>query len=150
MVDEQAAENTGPAGHELRDLNPNHIALFGAALAAIIIIVLLAAYALFHYFYLGESRARPRPSPLSFGTEPTPEPRLSVDPGAELSSMRAEEDEVLKNYGWIDRERGIVRIPIDRAMAILARKGLPVRSEKTDRRPSEKRRVEKGKESGKG
>jgi len=42
--------------------------------------------------------------------------------------MRAEEDKILKNYGWIDQEKGIVRIPIDRAIEILAQRGLPARS----------------------
>ena len=146
MVDPHTGETSAPPGHELRDLNPNHIALFGAALAAIIITVLLAAYALFHYFYLSESRARPRPSPLSFGAEPTPEPRLSVDPGAELSALRTEEDQVLKNYDWVDREKGIVRIPIDRAIAVLAQKGLPVRADKSA--DSAQRRSERRKEPG--
>jgi hypothetical protein len=146
MVDPHTSESSAVPGHELRDLNPNNIALFGAALAAIIITVLLAAYALFHYFYLSESRARPRPSPLSFGAEPTPEPRLSVDPGAELSALRTEEDQTLKNYGWIDRENGIVRIPIDRAIAVLAQKGLPARAEKSD--DSAQHRSKPGKEPG--
>jgi hypothetical protein len=46
--------------------------------------------------------------------------------------MRADEDQILGSYGWIDRERGIVRLPIDRAIALLAEKGLPERAEKGD------------------
>ena len=145
MAEEHLAANSAQSGHELSDLNPKRIALFGAGLAGIIVAVLLVSYALFHYFYIAESRARPRPSPLSFSAEPAPEPRLSVDPGAELSAMRTEEDQALKNYGWIDREKGIVRIPIDRAIAVLAQKGLPP-SEKSD--GSAQRRSEGGKEPG--
>lgn len=39
---------------------------------------------------------------------PTPEQRLA--------ELRADEEQALTRYGWIDREQGIVRIPIDRAM----------------------------------
>ena len=31
--------------------------------------------------------------------------------------------ENLASYGWVDRERGVVRIPIDRAMELRAREG---------------------------
>jgi hypothetical protein len=141
MVDEHSAAQTGAPGHELRDLNPKYIALFGAGLAAIIIAVLTAAYALFHYYYAGESRARPRPSPLSYNEEPVPEPRLEVNPGAELKTMKAEEDETLNSYGWIDRDQGIVRIPIDRAIAILAQKGKPEISAKNSQPKANKPRA---------
>jgi hypothetical protein len=33
----------------------------------------------------------------------------------------------LDSYGWIDREHGIVHIPIDRAIAIMAERGMPYR-----------------------
>ena len=33
------------------------------------------------------------------------------------------DDRELTSYGWIDRQRGIVRIPIDRAMELLANEG---------------------------
>jgi hypothetical protein len=46
--------------------------------------------------------------------------------------MQAAEDSLLKSYGWIDRERGIVRIPIDRAIEILAQRGLPVRPQSSE------------------
>jgi hypothetical protein len=35
---------------------------------------------------------------------------------------------ILNTYGWIDRQNGIVRLPIDRAMQLLLQRGLPVRS----------------------
>jgi hypothetical protein len=101
-------------------------------LAVVIVIVVVAMYGLFHFFYRSETRSRPTPSPLSYGVEPPPEPRLLTKPGADLAAMRAEEDQILNSYGWIDRERGIVRLPIGRAITLLAQKGLPTRSEAGD------------------
>lgn len=46
--------------------------------------------------------------------------------------MRAEEDQILSSYGWIDRERGIVHVPINRAITLLAQKGLPTRPQSGD------------------
>ena len=40
--------------------------------------------------------------------------------------MRAREDAVLTTYGWVDRNTGVARIPIERAMDLLVERGLPV------------------------
>ena len=47
----------------------------------------------------------------------------------ELRQMRAAEEAVLNSYGWVDKDSGRVRIPIERAMEILAKKGLPARKQ---------------------
>jgi hypothetical protein len=39
--------------------------------------------------------------------------------------MRAAEEAQLHSYRWVDREAGIAAIPIERAMEILAQRGLP-------------------------
>ena len=49
-----------------------------------------------------------------------PEPRLQVNPAVDLIRMRDVENVTLNNYAWVDPDKGIVRIPIVRAMAILA------------------------------
>jgi hypothetical protein len=117
------------AGHELSDLEPEKIALFGAVLAVTIVAVLVATYVLFNQFYASDRSRQAAPSPLSFTPEPIPEPRLLVTPGQDLNAMRAAEDSLLNSYGWIDREKGIARIPIQEAIEILAQRGLPARPE---------------------
>ncbi len=39
--------------------------------------------------------------------------------------MKEEEQQRIASYGWVDRKAGIARIPVDRAMDILAKSGLP-------------------------
>jgi hypothetical protein len=56
-----------------------------------------------------------------------PEPRLQTSPPADLAAMRAQEDEILTHYAWIDRDAGVVRLPIRRAMELVASEGLPAR-----------------------
>ena len=50
-------------------------------------------------------------------------PLLQVDPPQQKFDMQASEEQVLTTYDWVDREQGLVRIPIDRAIAILAKQG---------------------------
>jgi hypothetical protein len=56
-----------------------------------------------------------------------PTPRLQTDDGnLEVAEMHAREDLLLNYYSWVDRSSGKVRIPIARAMQIIAQNGLPV------------------------
>ncbi len=50
--------------------------------------------------------------------------------------MREEEDALLNTYGWVDPQRGIVRIPIEQAMALVVQQGLPVRAGATPYAPA--------------
>jgi hypothetical protein len=59
-----------------------------------------------------------------------PSPRLQTDDGnLEIAEMHAREDLLLNYYSWVDRSSGKVRIPIARAMQIIAQNGLPVAPE---------------------
>ncbi len=48
-------------------------------------------------------------------------------PPLDLTAFRSQQEELATSYGWIDPGEGIVRIPIDRAMRIIAHRGLPSR-----------------------
>jgi hypothetical protein len=49
-----------------------------------------------------------------------PQPRLQESEPVDLAKLRQAEDSLLNSYGWVDREKGIVHIPIDEAMRQLA------------------------------
>lgn len=116
------------AGYERQDLNPRSIALFGAALA-VVIGMAVALITLFQWLAARQYAGRQPPRPPVAAAREAAEPRLQVNGPAELRAMREAEERALNGYGWVDREAGIVRIPIDRAMEILAQKGLPARQE---------------------
>jgi hypothetical protein len=48
--------------------------------------------------------------------------KLDPSPAIDIAAFRAEKRRRLETYGWIDREHGIARIPIDRAMALLTQR----------------------------
>ena len=58
-----------------------------------------------------------------------PNPKLEEDERGQLNNVRLKEEETLASYGYIDKNAGTVRIPIDRAMDLIAQRGLPVRSQ---------------------
>ncbi len=61
-----------------------------------------------------------------------PSPRLQTDDGnQEITDMHAKEDLLLENYSYVGaaagaNDKGAVRIPIERAMELVAQRGLPV------------------------
>ena len=60
-------------------------------------------------------------------TNQFPTPKLQTDDGLQdLADLHAREDLLLENYSWVDRSQGKVRIPIARAMELIAQSGLPV------------------------
>jgi len=63
-------------------------------------------------------------------TQQFPTPRLQTDDGnQEIADLHAKEELLLNNYSWADRTQGKVRIPIDRAIELIAQRGLPVATE---------------------
>jgi hypothetical protein len=61
------------------------------------------------------------------GTLEPPPPSLLVSEPIVLRAFRQQEDQTLSTYGWIDKSAGIVRLPIERAKALVLERGLPAR-----------------------
>jgi hypothetical protein len=60
-------------------------------------------------------------------TQRFPTPRLQTDDGLQdVADLHKREDLLIENYSWVDRSKGTVRIPIERAMELIAQRGLPV------------------------
>jgi len=57
-----------------------------------------------------------------------PAPQLEVNERGQLNDIRLKEEQTLSTYDYIDQKAGTVRIPIDRAMDLIAQRGLPVRA----------------------
>jgi hypothetical protein len=60
-------------------------------------------------------------------TQTFPAPRLQTDDGnQDLADLHQREDLLLDHYSWVNQQQGKVRIPIERAMELIAQRGLPV------------------------
>jgi hypothetical protein len=117
-------------GHEERDVRARPVALAALGLVAIGVGAFLAMHLLFDFFAALQARQSAAPSPLAgaYGLKEPPEPRLQISPLQDLLALRARDAAALGSYAWVDREAGIVRIPIERAIAVLAERGLPART----------------------
>lgn len=113
--------------HEQRDFGVGW--LFGslAALGFLVVGASVAMWLLFGVFEARQQARDPEPSPLMATPEQPPQPRLERAPGEVLARLRANEEILLNEYAWVDREAGLARIPVDRAIDILAERGLPWR-----------------------
>jgi hypothetical protein len=110
-------------GYERRDvrLGPVWIVVFGFFVLTLVVGLLLGAMT-------GVFRAAREPgAPLPVETREVaqPGPRLQADPSQDLAAFRAEKRALIERTGWVDREAGIARIPIEDAMRLLAERGWP-------------------------
>jgi hypothetical protein len=66
-------------------------------------------------------------SKLDEMTQSFPTPRLQTDDGSQdIADLHTRENLLLDNYSWTDDAHSKVRIPIERAMELIAQRGLPV------------------------
>ena len=114
--------------HEESDVNVRAIFAFGAGLLAVGLVVQVLLWLLMNY-YTKQAAQVPRNFPLSaeYQLQAPPEPRLQIHPQQDLRDLRAREDEILHGYGWVDKNTGVARIPIEEAMKIVVQRGLPAR-----------------------
>jgi hypothetical protein len=105
-----------PNDYERSDADPRLIAALALGVAAFLIVTPFGLLAV----YPGADRlgASPAERPLP------PQPRLQVRPKSDLDVLHAMERERLTSFGWVDRDRKVVRIPVERAMGLLAERGL--------------------------
>ena len=122
----------GHVRYEREDSGTRSLYGAGLALAVIAIVFVAIAWGYFQYLAKREAARSPAASPLSAQarTQP-PEPRLQADPEADLAAMRAAENVQLSKLAWVDQSKGIVQVPIERAMELLVASGVPARPGQT-------------------
>ena len=115
--------------HEETDVDIRAIFGFGAGMIVVGAALAFAVFVLFGYFDSREGAKVAPEFPLAVTREDRlpPEPRLQINPREDLQNMRTNEDAILSGYGWVDKNAGIVRIPIDQAMKLTLQRGLPAR-----------------------
>jgi hypothetical protein len=109
----------GEARHpETRDVWPRALLLFAGGLVGFLLVSLGVLYLLF----------RPQALWTPAGAEWSDNeatPALSTSPHEDLAAIRRQEDAELEKLAWVDHDKGIARIPIEDAMRLIARNGLP-------------------------
>ena len=130
MANKPTPTSQPQSSYELSDLSPTSIIIFGLGIAILIAGSIFAVVGLLNVF---ETRSLESQAvgPALLDTEQLPPtgPRLQANPERDLQDLQAADQAILTTYGWVDQETGKVRIPIDQAMDLLLKQGLPVRDE---------------------
>ncbi len=123
------------ATYEVKDAHFRGLLYTGIGLLALMGLNLAISWTAYKFFE-GAS-VQPGEFPRTFTAPETvpPAPVLQPNPHADLLKLRAREDSTLTGYAWVNQQAGVARIPIDRAMEILVRQGLPARQQRTERAP---------------
>jgi hypothetical protein len=113
--------------HEPGDVNALALTKFGLTMAALIVVFLFGLWGMFQYLKNREAElGLPlSPSAIMNAQKHPPDPQLQPHPAQDMREMRAAEDQIMQQYAWIDPDKGIVRIPVERAMDLIAQHGLP-------------------------
>ncbi len=118
-------------GHETRDLNLGAVTWTAVGLVVSAVAIYVTMGGLFNFFKSQHPSAS-APSRITAPAKLPSQPRLQANPAYDLQQLREVENAKLSSYGWIDKNAGIVRIPIDHAIDLLAERGLPARGNSND------------------
>jgi len=143
----ETGKNKSGHGHgdfERRDIGVAGIIYFFAGLAAATLVIHFMLAGLYNFLDKREKAQQPpvnplitnvpadtRQIPFNYPEKAFPTPRLERDERTQLNDIRMAEEQKLASYDWVDQKAGTVRIPIDRAMELVAQRGLPVRTQET-------------------
>ena len=139
------ANSTGNGGYERQDIGVAPVLYFLVGLAVAGLFVYFVVNGIYSYLEKQSDAQQTSVSPLvtnapadtrklptdyrNYLQQNFPSPQLEIDERSQLDKIRIEEEQTLSTYDWIDQQAGTVRIPIDRAMELLAQRGLPVRAQ---------------------
>jgi hypothetical protein len=120
------------AKYEHTDIDVSVGYKFALWLAVAMVISIGIVYGTF-WFFEGQARSADvvaQKYPLAVGQHKEPPlPNLQKQPFKDVYELRLGEAAKLASYGWVDKEGGITRIPIDRAMEVMLERGFPARAE---------------------
>ncbi len=114
-------------GYEKSDASPRGLVAFVLIMAAILAATSLSLIWLFKHYERAENPGSFVAAPFAATHPLPPPPRIQPLPGVDMQSYYQSQQNLLNTYGWVDKQNGIVRLPIDRAMELLLQRGLPVR-----------------------
>jgi hypothetical protein len=122
--------------YEHQDLSAMGVYTFLAGIAVAGLVIYFVLWGMYRYLDYYERTHQPPQNPLVQTEADTrvvppqavqkfPQPRLEKNERTEINDFRLKEEQTLNSYDWIDQKSGVVRIPIDRAMKLIAQRGLP-------------------------
>ena len=117
-------------GYEVRDVNLRNLVRLSVILAVVLVVIFGLMGLLYNLLNASQvARSAPPPPLLEEAQGLPPGPLLQRDPDRDMQEMSTEQNAILNNYGWVDKEAGVIRIPIERAIELTLEWGLPTREQ---------------------
>ncbi|MGA7796672.1 MAG: hypothetical protein WCA19_26890 [Candidatus Acidiferrales bacterium] len=113
-------------GYETHDADAAGVFKFLVALGIVLVVAALTSWGLFRYFSTHAVNQAASDSPFADTRQLPLGPQLQVNPREDWLKFREEQEKSLETYAWENRSAGTVRVPIEEAMELLVKKGLPV------------------------
>lgn len=114
-------------GYEQRDADVRSLLKLGIWLIVVVALAMVAMKWTYDEYQKMQSRGA-MVSPLVENENVVPpNPQLQAEPRKDLQTYCSDESQKLKTYGWVDQHAGVVRLPIEQAMALTLQRGLPTR-----------------------
>ena len=113
------------SGYEKRDVSLSTILRWVIFLFAFVGVCAFLAW-VSYVIFLPKGKDRLAIEPVSPTDQRPPSPVLQAYPKTEMHQFRAQENAAVTSYGWANKEKTEVRIPINHAVELLAERGLPV------------------------
>jgi hypothetical protein len=111
---------------EVEDIRATPVLKFLVGLAVTCVVVALLLVAFYRGMRSYVAGLQPPPPHMKFEADrKAAGPLLEENPVSDFAAFRAQEDRALSTYGWVDKGRGVARIPVQEAMRLLAERGLP-------------------------
>lgn len=110
-------------GHEPDEVNRRWIVVSGVGLALLVALSLLMMMGVV-WFLNSQSEVVAKTNREANHEISNPKVKVTANQPLQLRNLRESEEQRLNGYEWIDKKAGVARIPIDRAMGILATKGV--------------------------
>jgi hypothetical protein len=109
------------------ELDFRGILVFIGGLLAVTLVVMSLMWGVAVLFKGSRARKDPAPPALAEAREVRvpPGPNLQPNPSADLAAFRGVEETELATWAWVDREKAVARVPVERALEIVASRGLP-------------------------
>ena len=133
-ADDQYLVTPPGAGYEHTDADVGVMVKFAFWLAVSAILVhvgLGGMYALMVKQASEAPESRPYPIAVDLAPRLPAAPQLQAMPENEMYEFRLKENADLHSYGWVDKDAGIVHIPIEDGMRLMLERGLPTRDSAT-------------------
>jgi hypothetical protein len=116
--------------YEGSDADTGGIVRIGLIVAAVVLATVFLLRPVLSFLGARQAGFDAPPAPMAVeGDQRAPEPRLQEHPFDDVAKQRAADRPFLEEYAWVDEKAGTVRIPIDEALKIVARRGLPAREQ---------------------